>query len=430
MFSDVRVLNTQQKIENFLIIFKLFQIRDKIFAGREEKIFMSYVSEKAGKDGKPSYSKGLEGVIIGESKKCFIDGERGYLAYVGIPIEQLAENSTYEEVCFLLLHDRLPTERELKDFKKLLYSYREIPSEVYSIIKSSARYGVHPMAILRLAVDYLSIFDEEAEINTDDLNYIKALRLISKLHTITASIGRVIKGLEPVHPLEDVSMSANWLWMYKGQKPSEEEERIFDIILILHAEHEINASTFSARVVVSSFTDIYSAVVAAIGSLKGPLHGGANEDVMNMLGEIKEPSNVEEYVRSKLSRKEKIPGFGHRVYKNYDPRAAILKSIAEKLAEKDSRVKYWLEIGKRIEKFMIENLGQKGIYPNVDFFSGIVMSYLGIEPRMFTPIFATGRIVGWLAHILEQLKDNRIFRPRIIYTGPEELNYVPINQRS
>ncbi|GBD04278.1 Citrate synthase [bacterium HR19] len=420
----------RQRIETFLIIFKFARIGIKFSQEGRKKNFMSYVSEKAGKDGKPSYSKGLEGVIIGESKKCFIDGERGYLAYVGIPIEQLAENSTYEEVCFLLLNDRLPTERELRDFKKLLYSYREIPSEVYSIIKSSARYGVHPMAILRVAVDYLSIFDEEAEINTDDLNYIKALRLISKLHTITASIGRVIRGLEPVHPLENVSVAANWLWIYKGQKPSEEEERIFDIILILHAEHEINASTFSARVVISSFTDIYSAVIAAIGSLKGPLHGGANEDVMNMLSEIKDPSNVEEYVKSKLSRKEKIPGFGHRVYKNYDPRAAILKSIAEKLAEKNSRVKHWLEIGKRIEKFMIDNLGQKGIYPNVDFFSGIVMSYLGIEPRMFTPIFATGRIVGWLAHIIEQLKDNRIFRPRIIYTGPEELNYVPINQRS
>jgi citrate synthase len=217
--------------------------------------------------------------------------------------------------------------------------------------------------------------------------------------------------------------------MLKGEIPSDEDEKIFDIILILHAEHEMNASTFSCRTVISSLTDIYSAVVAAIGSLKGPLHGGANEEVMKMLFEIGTPDRAEEFVARKLKRKEKIPGFGHRVYKNYDPRAAVLKSIAEKLAEKNSNVKNWLEIGRRIEKFMIENLGSKGIYPNVDFYSGIVMSYLGIETHMFTPVFATGRIVGWVAHILEQLKDNRIFRPRVIYVGPEEQNYIPIEQR-
>jgi len=390
---------------------------------------MSYVSERGTKDGKHSYSKGLEGVIIGESKKSFIDGERGYLAYVGIPIEQLAQHSTYEETCFLLLHERLPTEKELQEFKNNLYIYREIPDEVYSLIMSSARYGVSPMSLLRLAVDYLSIFDEEADIHSEELNYRKALRLTAKLHTITAAIGRAIKGLEPIRPQHNLSMAANWLYMLKGEIPCEEDERIFDIILILHAEHEINASTFSGRVIISSLTDMYSAVVAAIGSLKGPLHGGANEDVMKMLFEIRTPDRAEEFVARKLKRKEKIPGFGHRVYKNYDPRAAVLKSIAEKLAEKNTDVKNWLEIGKRIEKFMIENLGSKGIYPNVDFYSGIVMSYLGIETRMFTPVFATGRIVGWVAHILEQLKDNRIFRPRVIYVGPEEQNYIPIEQR-
>ncbi len=381
---------------------------------------------------KVEYSRGLEGVIIGESTKCFIDGEKGYLAYSGISIEELAEKSSYEEVCYLLLHDRLPSRAELKEFSEELKAYREIPDDVYCEIRGSVRYGVHPMAVLRLAVDRLSIFDEEAEIFNPSANYRKALKLISKLNTITAVIGRAIKGLEPVRPRQDLNMAANWLWMFKGEPPSKEMEKIFDIILILHAEHEINASTFSARVVISSLTDIYSAVVAAIGSLKGPLHGGANEDVIRLLEEIEggvgNGVSVEDIIISKINRKEKIPGFGHRVYKNYDPRAAILKKIAEKIAEKDENIKRRLEIGKRIEKVMIEKLAQKRIYPNVDFYSGIVMSYLGIEPRMFTVIFATGRIVGWCAHILEQLKDNRIFRPRIIYTGGEK-TYISIDNR-
>ena len=382
-----------------------------------------------GKDSK-EYSKGLEGVIIGESKKSFIDGERGYLSYVGIPIEELARNSTYEEVCFLLLHDRLPTEKELDDFKKELYIYREIPDEVYYVIEDVTRYGVHPMTTLRIAVDMLSAYDEETELDTENANYRKAIKLIAKIPTITASIGRARMGDELIRPMEELSMAANWLFMYRGEVPSEEEERIFDIILILHAEHEINASTFSARVVISSLTDIYSAVSAAIGSLKGPLHGGANERVMRMLREIKIPENAEKYILNKLRKKEKIPGFGHRVYKNYDPRAAILKEIAEKLAEKREDVKNWLDIGKKVEGIMMEKMKDKKIYPNVDFYSGVVMSAIGIETDMFTPIFATGRIAGWTAHILEQLKDNRIFRPRVIYIGPKEQKYIPIEQRT
>lgn len=379
-------------------------------------------------DGK--YSKGLEGIIIGESKKSYIDGERGYLAYSGISIEELAEKSNYEEVCFLLLHDRLPLKDELENFKSELYSYREVPDLTYEIIERTAKYPVHPMTVLRLAVDTLPVYDEETEINTEEANYRKALKLISRVHTITAAIGRALRGEKPIRPKPDLSCAANWLWMYSGKIPSQEEERIFDIVLVIHAEHEINASTFSARVVISSLTDIYSAVSAAIGSLKGSLHGGANEQVMRMLiEEIGTETEIEKFVEKKLKNKEKIPGFGHRVYKNYDPRAAIFKRLAEQIAKKDERVRRWIEIGNKIEKIMIEKLKEKKIYPNVDFYSGIVMYYLGIDIPMFTPIFATGRIIGWVSHILEQLKDNRIYRPRIIYSGEKERKYIPIEMR-
>ncbi len=381
-----------------------------------------------GKKESVSYPKGLEGVVIGESTKSFIDGERGYLAYSGISIEELARKSSYEEVCFLLLNDRLPSEKELEDFKKTLVIYREIPDKVYLIIQETMRYGIHPMTVLRLAVDMLAVFDEETEIDTWSANFRKGIKLISRLHTITAAIGRALKGEQPVRPRDELSAAANWLWMYRGTEPSKEDERIFDIVLILHAEHEMNASTFSARVVVSSLTDIYSAVSAALGSLKGPLHGGANEEVMKMLSQM-EDGNVSEIVERKIQRKEKIPGFGHRVYKSYDPRAAILKEIAEKLAQRDERVRKWLEIGKKVEEVILEKLGHKKIYPNVDFYSGIVMSALGIERKMFTPIFATGRIAGWVAHILEQIKNNRIFRPRIIYVGDMNRPYIPIEMR-
>lgn len=384
--------------------------------------------ESQGTNGK--YAKGLEGVIIGESKKSFIDGEKGYLAYSGIQIEELAENSTYEEVCFLLLHDRLPSKKELRDFKTMLYSYREIPDLTYELIERTTRYGVHPMTVLRLAVDTLAVFDEETEINTEEANYRKALKLVSKVHTITAAIGRVLKGEKPIRPKPDISCAANWLWMYRGEIPPKEDEKIFDVVLIVHAEHEINASTFSARVVISSLTDIYSATSAAIGSLKGPLHGGANEQVMEMLTkEITPETSLRQFIEKKLKNREKIPGFGHRVYKNYDPRAAIFKKLAENIAKKNKDVATWISTGEEIEKIMIETLKEKRIYPNVDFYSGIVMYYIGISIPMFTPIFATGRIIGWVAHILEQLKDNRIYRPRIIYSGEKQRVYIPIDAR-
>lgn len=381
-------------------------------------------------DTESKYSKGLEGVIIGESKKSYIDGEKGYLTYAGIPIEELAEKSNYEETCFLLLHDRLPTRKELKDFTTNLYAYRELPDAVYEIIEKTARYGVHPMTILRVAIDLLAVYDEELDINTEEANYRKALKLISKLHTVTAAIGRALKGQKPIRPHPSLSCAANWLWMYRGEIPPPEHERIFDVILIVHAEHEINASTFSARVVISSLTDIYAAISAAVGSLKGILHGGASEQVMRMLvEEITPDTEIEEFVERKLRNKERIPGFGHRVYKTYDPRAIILKKIAEEIAKKDEQARMWLNIGAKIEKAITTKLKEKRIYPNIDFYSGIAIYHLGISIPMFTPVFATGRIVGWLAHVLEQLKDNRIYRPRVIYTGDKRKPYIPIDQR-
>ncbi len=380
------------------------------------------------KPGEVQFPKGLEGIIARESTKSFVDGQKGYLVYHGIPIEELAEHSTFEEVSYLLIYDKLPTDAELKAFEKKLVMYREIPEEVYDIIYSSARYNVHPMAILRTAVSLLGVLDDEADDDAWDAQERKAIKLISRVATITAAIARARKNLDPVTPRADLSHSANFLWMLNGEEPDELNEKIMDVILILHADHGCNASTFTTLVVISSLSDLYSAICAAIGSLKGPLHGGANERVMHMLGEIGDPSKAEEVILRKIEKKEKIMGFGHRVYKAYDPRARILKKYADEITKR-AGTEDWLKIAEIIEKVMIEKLGQKGIFPNVDFYSGVVMSSMGIETALFTPIFATGRISGWVAHALEQLADNRIYRPRFVYTGPIDEKYVPIEER-
>ncbi len=385
------------------------------------------------KPGEVQFAKGMEGVIARETTKSYVDGQNGKLYYHGIPIEELAEHSTFEEVAFLLIYDRLPTESEFDYFKSRLIQYREIPEEVYNYIqRASGRYNDTPMAVLRTAVSMLASFDDSAEEDSLPAHEREAIKLISRIATITAAIGRARKGLTPIHPRPDLSHAANFLYMLFDQAPNAFYERVMDVILILHADHGCNASTFATIVVKSTLSDMYSSIVAGIAALKGPLHGGANQRALRMLKEIGDPEKAEEWVLKALAKKRRIMGFGHRVYKAYDPRARILHQYAVKMAEREDAnpdLKKFLKMAEIIERVMIERLGKKGIFPNVDFYSGIVMYSMGIDDELFTPIFATSRIAGWTAHALEQRMDNRIFRPRFVYVGPEIDHWVPMEQR-
>jgi len=380
------------------------------------------------KPGEVEFPKGMEGVIARESTKSFVNGAKGYLCYHGIPIEQLAENSTFEEVCYLLLYDALPNEQQFAEFNQRLTQYREIADFTYDLIARMPVYNTHPMSALRTAVSTLSLFDEAAEEDSPSARERAAIRLIAKMPTIVAAIGRSRKGLEPVHPRADLSLAANFLYMYTGEEADALYAKVMDVILLLHADHGCNASTFTSIVAASSMSDMYSSVVAGICSLKGPLHGGANERVMRMLNEIGDVENAEPYILNAIARKRKIMGFGHRVYKAYDPRAHILHGYAKDVTKKAGTEK-WLQMAEIIERVMIDKLGRKGIYPNVDFFSGTVMASMGIAPSLFTLIFTMGRVPGWVSHIIEQRDDNRIFRPRFIYTGPMDVDYVPMDDR-
>ncbi|MFQ5857865.1 MAG: citrate/2-methylcitrate synthase, partial [Anaerolineae bacterium] len=362
--------------------------------------------------GEVDFPKGMEGMIARESTKSYVDGLNGRLYYHGIPIQELAENSTYEETFFLLLYDRLPTEDELAAFNARMAQYREIPDYVYQVIADRAgAYGVHPMAALRTAVSLLGLYDESGEDETDEAHERVAIKVTSKFGAVVAAIGRALQGLPAVRPRADLSHAANFLWMLTGEEPDPYLARLMDVILILHADHGCNASTFGALVAQSTLSDMYSAVVAGISTLKGPLHGGANQRVMLMLEEIGGPDKVEAWLDEALAKKKRIMGFGHRVYKAMDPRAVILHEYAKELTRR-AGTEEWLQMAEIIEARMIEKLGAKGIWPNVDFFSGVVMSSMGIESGLFTPIFALSRVAGWVAHALEQFRDNRIFRPR------------------
>jgi citrate synthase len=375
-----------------------------------------------------TFSRGLEGVIAAESALTYIDGQQGILAYVGIPIEELAEHSTFEETAFLLLHQRLPTRAELQKFQEELASHRPVPGAVINILKALPRQA-SPMSLLRTAVSALGHFDPTADDVSPSALREKAIKLISQMATLTAAIGRLRQNHEIIPPDPTLSHSANFLFMLTGKKPDAPAARVFDILLILQADHEFPASTFASLVVASTLSDVYSSIAAALGALKGPLHGGANEQVVRMLLEIGDPRRAEPYIKEKLAKKERIMGFGHRVYKTYDPRARILKQYSRQLAQQapDARL---FEIEEVIEKTVIEALGAKGIFPNVDFYSGTVCYYLGIEPALLTPIFAVSRIAGWMAHMIEYLADNRLFRPTTRYVGPPLGHYVPIEQRS
>jgi citrate synthase len=376
---------------------------------------------------KAEFREGLEGVVAALSTISSIDGENGILLYRGIPIEQLAERSTFEETAYFLLYGRLPKRQELADFENKLKSRRDVPPAALDLIKKFPP-TANAMDLLRTAVSALGLYDSDPKNNTLEKNFERAIDLIAAFPTIVAAIQRRRSGKEFVAPRQDLGHAANFLYMVNGEAPTDYVAKVLDVALILHADHGFNASTFTSRVVISSMSDMYSAITAAVGSLKGPLHGGANSEVMSTLQSIGSIDQVEAYVMERLARKEKVMGFGHRVYHTYDPRARILSQYSQQLAQQTGNMK-WYEMSKKIEEIMVRQLGEKGIYPNVDFYSATVYYYMGLDQELFTPIFAVSRIAGWTAHAIEQLQNNRLFRPRSVYSGEKNAPYMPIDKR-
>ncbi len=372
--------------------------------------------------------RGLEGVVFTESELSFINGAEGKLYYLGIPIEELTEKSTYEEVAYLLLYRKLPTKEELLDFEEKLKSNRAVRVEKIASFADYPR-SAHPMAALRTAISELGLFDPKEEDTSFENLRETGISLIAKFPTVVAALKRLREGRLPIEPRDDLSHAANFYYMLNGEVPSREQEKLLDVALILHADHGMNASTFTALVIHATASDLYSSIVGAIGALKGPRHGGANEQVLKMIQGIGDASQVPGWFKEKLEKKERIMGMGHRVYKAYDPRARILKRYAEEVARAHGRTREY-EILVAIEKEAEKYLAPKGIYPNVDFYSGVVYSDLGIPVEFFTPVFAVARIAGWVGHILEYTeKDNRLIRPRARYTGELDKPYLPIEQR-
>jgi citrate synthase len=368
---------------------------------------------------------GLEGVVVARSRLCSIDGHNGILIYSGYDVGDLAEHSSYEEVCFLTLHGRLPLREEMDEFAADLIAHRELSDETDSVVDMLATHAA-PMEMLRTAVSSDSFDDPDKDSNAADANIRKATRLIAKMPTMVARYHRRRNGLEPIPPDPSLSHAANFLHMLNGEPVSEAAAKTFDVALILHADHEMNASTFTARVIASTLSDMHSAITGAIGALKGPLHGGANEQVMRLLQSIPADASVEDEIRARLDRKDRIMGFGHRVYKTWDPRAVILKRFSKELGEEAGDPR-WYDMSEQIEHTVV---AEKGLYPNVDFYSASTYHYLGIDTGLFTPIFAMSRVVGWAAHVIEQHADNRLIRPSSEYVGPSARVYEPIERRA
>ncbi len=355
---------------------------------------------------------GLEGIIATASSICFIDGEAGILSYRGYDIRTLGEHASFEEVIFLLWNGQLPKQAELDELRSELVSHRELPAPVEAFLKGLPK-GFVPMAALRTAVSMLALYDPLAQEMSPEANKTKAMKLMAHTATIVTSMDRLRKGHEVVPGDPKLGFAANFLYTLTGKKPDEVMERAFDVALVLHAEHELNASTFAARVTAATLSDIYSSVTSAIGALKGPLHGGANEDVIKLLQTVNTPEEGLEKAKNMLANKIKIPGLGHRVYHTIDPRAAFLKNMAKELGERTGHVKLY-EISNAIQAYGKE---AKNLNANVDFFSASTYYSLGIPVDLFTPIFAVSRMSGWTAHILEQYHNNRLIRPRAEYTG-------------
>jgi citrate synthase len=370
--------------------------------------------------------KGLEGVVATTSSICYIDGEQGVLAYRGIDIHELADNSTFEEVCHLLWFGKLPTRNELRELRDRLAEERKLDASIIHRLHLAPKHAL-PMDVLRTIVSALSFYDPEEKYNDRDANVHKAIRLTAQIAMIVAAYDRIRKGKEVVEPDRSLSHAANFLLMLNGKHPTPTAERALDIALILHADHELNASTFAARVTAGTLSDMHSAITSAIGALKGPLHGGANEAVFRILEAISNSAaDPVEYVKGMLAQKKKIPGFGHRVYHTEDPRATHLRAMSRDLGNSSGENK-WFEYSRKIEEFV---MADKKLNANVDFYSASTYHTLGIDVDLFTPVFAVSRISGWTAHVIEQLEDNRLIRPRAEYIGPAYPNkYVPLDRR-
>ncbi|MEK7878669.1 MAG: citrate synthase, partial [candidate division NC10 bacterium] len=367
---------------------------------------------------------GLEDAVVATSEICFIDGKEGRLLYRGYDIDDLAAHSSFEEVVYLLWNGALPTKKELDRHVQALAAARRLPPKLHAILKSLPR-KTTPMEVLRTGVSALSAFDPDAADNSREATLRKAIRLTTQMPTLVAAWERIRRGKDPVSPTPRLSLAANFLYMLSGKKPDDLAVKTFDVALILHADHEFNASTFAARVVAGTLSDLHSAVTSAIGALKGPLHGGANEQVMLMVEKIKDPAKAEAWIRKALADKARIMGFGHRVYRVEDPRAKHLQRLATELGRRAGSTAN-VEILNTVARVIVE---EKHLYPNVDLFSGAAYAAMGIPTDQFTPIFAISRVAGWSAHVLEQHANNRLIRPRAEYTGLTRATYVPIQQR-
>jgi citrate synthase len=373
------------------------------------------------------FHPGLADVPVAESAVSYIDGKRARLEYRGIAVETLARESCYEETAWLLLKGELPTQRELADFDSQLRHRRRIKYKLRDLIKCLPETG-HPMDALQASAAAMGMFYHSRNVGDTKSNWDSVVRLIAKLPTVVAAFHRLRFGDEAIPPRDDLDHAANFYWMLFEREPTPAVRRVLDACLILHAEHTMNASTFSARVTGSTLANPYTVISAAIGTLTGPLHGGANEEVLDMLNEIGSVENVRPWLAAAVAGKKKIMGFGHRVYKVKDPRATVLQELAENVFVETGRPKTY-DIAIELEKAAAGVLGPKGIYPNVDFYSGIVYAALGIPRDLFTPIFAIARVAGWLSHWLEQLKNNRIFRPEQIFVGKQDVAYTPLEKR-
>lgn len=372
-----------------------------------------------------TFKAGLEDVVANTSEICFVDGKEGRLIYRGYSIHDLVNGgSTFEEVIYLLWHGELPNKDELTAFTKEIATQRALPEAVLQLLRTVPK-DANAMEVLRTAVSDLGLYDADNGDESIEANIRKATRLIAQIPAIVTSFERIRQGLEPIQPDPSLSAAASFFYQLRGEKPTEFEERAFNTALILHADHELNASTFSARVTAGTLSDMYSAITSAIGTLKGPLHGGANEQVMKMLLEIDDKEKAKAWIKDALDNKRKIMGFGHRVYRTEDPRATHLRKLSKEAGELTGETK-WYEMSQIIEAYVKES---KGLNPNVDFYSGSTYYAMGIPTHLYTPIFACSRIAGWSAHVLEQFRNNRLIRPRAEYVGKVDQKYVALNER-
>ncbi len=381
----------------------------------------------AGTPAAPPFRPGLEGVPATQSAICDIDGRKGILSYRGYAVDDLASQSSFLETAYLLVWGTLPTASQLEEFQQEVQMHRRVSFRIRDMMKSFPSAG-HPMDALQSSAASLGLFYSRRALDNPEYIYGAVVRLIAKIPTMVAAFQLIRKGQDPIQPRDDLPYAANFLYMLTEREPDPLAARIFDACLILHAEHSLNASTFSARVTASTLTDPYAVVASAVGTLAGPLHGGANEDVLEMLELIGTEDRVEAWLDQAIAEKQKIMGFGHREYKVKDPRAVILQQLAEQLFDQFGHDPMY-DLARKLEAVAADRLGPKGIYPNVDFYSGLVYRKLGIPEDLFTPIFAIARVAGWLAHWKEQLGANRIYRPSQIYTGPSGLTWQPLSER-